>query len=449
MELSLRRHKGFYGGAVLPDDKDQTECLAIEDIPAGAIVQLPLDDGAGGIAEAKVRPGEKVVRGQCIACPQTDGGVRMHSSVSGVVRQIEQIILPDGTPKPAVIIDSDSQDEKDLPTQKDQWKLYSEGLINCLSWAGITQMGPNGGSLINNIRQAVKAGLRWVIINAVESEPLITAETRLMTEYAEQISRGCQLLAEIFGLASPGRKSSGPRGLLALCGVRHQALRAMRHALKGGSFRLAVLADVYPQDEEVLLANTLARAHLRSTSSPAQAGILIINLSSLWALSRAWYDSEPLTDRIITISGDGTERIGNYRVRIGSQVADVIKHVEPLPEASRFILGGPLRGWGRTKPQGVVTKQTAGLTVLTEAFKPAPEACIRCGWCSNDCPVQIDPVGLYRMIEAGRVEQAQKAWLDVCIECGLCSYVCPTHLPLLAKIRAGKWALKYGSPNGD
>ena len=443
------RHKGFLGGAVLPDDKDLTEGSAIEEIPKPSIVQIVLDDGASGTAELTVRPGEKIDQGQPIGLPQSENGVGVHSSVSGVVQELTEITLADGIKRQAVVIETDGQD-RIFPSQKaEPWKLYSEGLIRCLRWAGITQMGLAGGSLVRRIHRALKAGLRWVIINAVESEPLITSESRLMTEYADEIGRGCNLLAEIFGLETPGKKSSAPQGIFALCGLRQQALGAMRKALKGGAFRLAILADRYPQDEEVLLANTLTNAGLRATRDPAEVGVLMINVTSVWALSQAWYDGKPVTERVITVAGDGTEKIGNYRVRIGTSVHDIVQHVGPLPEATRYVLGGPFRGWGRPAPEGVVTKQTTGLTVLSRAFKQGPEACIRCGWCVDDCPVGIDPIRLYRLIEAGRLDKAQKAWLEDCTECGLCPYVCPTHLPLLEKIRLGKWALRQKQTVGS
>ena len=442
------RHKGFPGGAILPNDKGLSEGLEIQDIPVFSTVQVALDDGAGGSAEATAQAGQKVSCGECIASAAKADGVNVHSPVSGQIRQIEQIALADGSLKPAMIIDSSEQEQSDRAGERPSWKVYSEGLIKCLRWAGIAQMRLGGGSLVAGIRKATKAGLRWVIINGVESEPLITCESRLMSECCSEIAQGCELLAEVFALAGGGKKSAGPRGVLALCGGRRQALGAMGKALQGGRFRLAALADVYPQDEEALLANTLTNAGLRAGSDPAEAGVLVINVSSVWALSQAWYQGKPLTERVITVSGDGTERIGNYRVRIGSRVQDIAEHVGLLPEASVYILGGPFRGWAREKPQGVITKNITGLTILSEADRQGPVACIRCGWCSDDCPAGLEPARLYQLIEAGRVDKAQKAFLEDCIECGLCSYVCPSHLPLLEKIRLGKWSLaQWGKSN--
>ena len=438
----MARPKGFPGGAVLPDDKDLTEGSPIEEIPSPSVVRVVLDDGHGGTVEPSVEPGQTVLQGQTIGLPQSEDGVGAHSSVSGLVRELSEVTLADGGKRQAVTIEADGQGTSMPPEEKPQWKLYSEGLIKCLRWAGLTQMGLAGGSLVKRIRRSLKAGLRWIIINAVQSEPLITSETQLMTEFGSEIGRGCALLAEIFGLASPGKKSSAPQGFLALCGSRHQALEAMRRALGGGSFRLAVMEDRYPQDDEVLLSNTLTNTRLRATRDPAEAGVLVINVTSVWALSQAWYDGKPVTERVITVAGDGTEKIGNYRALIGTSVREIIEYAGPLPEAAKYVLGGPFRGWGMTSPEGVITKQTTGLTVLSKAYQPGPEPCIRCGWCVDDCPVGINPIRLYRLIESGRIDKAEKAWIEDCIECGLCSYVCPTYLPLLEKIRLGKWALQ-------
>ena len=441
------RHKGFPGGAILPNDKDLTEGLKIEETPVPSSVQVVLDDGAGGTAEPSVLPGQKVSPAQCIALPASDDGVRVHSPIWGQVRQIEQVALANGTLKSAITIDSGEVDGSISPVAKPSWKVYSEGLIKCLRWGGIVQMQSNGGSLVSRVRRALKAGLRWVIINGVESEPLITCEARIMSECAGEIAQGCELLAEVFGLSGREKKSAGAKGVVALCGARHKSLSAMRKALKGGRFRLAALADVFPQDEEVLLANSLTNTGLRGRCDPADAGVLIINVSSVLALSRAWYAGKIVTDRVVTVGGDGSERIGNYLVPIGSSVADLAKHVGVLTEASTYILGGPFRGWSRGTLEGVITKETTGLIILSSSKRQSPQACIRCGWCTDDCPAQIDPVRLYRLIEAGKLGKAKSSFLDDCIECGLCSYVCPTHLPLLEKIRLGKWSLAQPSKN--
>ena len=327
MEINLLRHKGFPGGLILPNDKVLSEGLAIQDILAPSTVQVALDDGADGSAEPNVLAGQMVSPGQCIAVASDADGVNVHSPVSGQVRQIEQIILADGSPVAAITIDSSEQEELDRAGDAPSWKMCAEGLIECLRWAGITQMRLGGGSLVGDIRKATKAGLRWVIINAVQSEPLMTSESRLMSEHAGEISQGCELLGEIFALAGEGKNSTGPRGVLALCGNRGEALRTMSKALQGGHFQLAALADVYPQDEESLLANALTKAGLRARSDPAQAGVLVINVSSVLALSQAWHQGIPLTERVITVSGDGTKRIGNYRAKIGTSVQDVVEQV--------------------------------------------------------------------------------------------------------------------------
>ena len=445
----MARHKAFPGGAVLPDDKDLTEGSLIEAIPRPSSVQIVLDDGTSNAVEVTVKTGDVVARGQTIGLPESEDGVEVHASVSGQVRQIAELVLADGVKKQSVIIETDDGNGQSPCREKPQWKVYSEGLIKCLRWAGITQMELAGGSLVRRIRKSLKAGLGYVIINGVESEPLITSEARLMTEHAEQIARGCELLTEILGLSASRSRSAGAKGFFAMCGLRHHAVAAMRSALKGGVFRLALLADRYPQDEEVLLANTLTNSRLRARSDPAEVGVLVINVTSVWALSRAWDDGEPVTERVITVAGDGTEKTGNYRVPIGARVQDIVDHVGPLPEATRYILGGPLRGWSRPSPEGVITKQTTGLTVLTPARRQDPEACIRCGWCIDDCPVGVDPIRLYRLVEAGRIDKLEKAWIEDCIECGLCLYVCPTHLPLLEKIRLGKWALAQKRLSGS
>ena len=132
MEINLLRHKGFPGGLILPNDKVLSEGLAIQDILAPSTVQVALDDGADGSAEPNVLAGQMVSPGQCIAVASDADGVNVHSPVSGQVRQIEQIILADGSPVAAITIDSSEQEELDRAGDAPSWKMCAEGLIECL-----------------------------------------------------------------------------------------------------------------------------------------------------------------------------------------------------------------------------------------------------------------------------------------------------------------------------
>ena len=49
--------------------------------------------------------------------------------------------------------------------------------------------------------------------------------------------------------------------------------------------------------------------------------------------------------------------------------------------------------------------------------------CIKCGKCSEVCPVGLMPV-----VIIDNKEKSQELKIDKCIKCGLCSYVCPAKI---------------------
>jgi electron transport complex protein RnfC len=77
----------------------------------------------------------------------------------------------------------------------------------------------------------------------------------------------------------------------------------------------------------------------------------------------------------------------------------------------------------------------------TEAELPAPapqQACIRCGYCAEVCPVRLLPQQLYWFARGKEQEKAAQHNLFDCIECGACAYVCPSQIPLVQYYRAAK-----------
>ncbi len=69
------------------------------------------------------------------------------------------------------------------------------------------------------------------------------------------------------------------------------------------------------------------------------------------------------------------------------------------------------------------------------------QPCIRCGDCIAECPAELLPQELYRHIQAGEYEQAEKLDLNKCIECDACTQVCPSNIPLTDYYVEAKWHL--------
>ena len=81
----------------------------------------------------------------------------------------------------------------------------------------------------------------------------------------------------------------------------------------------------------------------------------------------------------------------------------------------------------------------AAVLCLSEKYRaPRESACVRCGRCSDACPIHLTPSMLYKVCAKGKAKKAEKLNINSCIECGACAFICPARLPILEKIREMK-----------
>ena len=91
-----------------------------------------------------------------------------------------------------------------------------------------------------------------------------------------------------------------------------------------------------------------------------------------------------------------------------------------------------------------VIKATNSVLCLLKDQNGAAEnpVCLRCGKCVGVCPMRLQPLYLYRYVNAGRLDQLERLNLLDCMECGSCAFTCPGKLPLVERFRAGKKLLR-------
>lgn len=205
----------------------------------------------------------------------------------------------------------------------------------------------------------------------------------------------------------------------------------------------------YPLAHPRLLATRLFGDRFPYDRPLTSGGVLMIDLQTLFVLSEAVAFGRPFGWRWVFIGGDAVERPGLYRVFIGTEIGDVAESVGFQDGPAVVVHGGLLNGRTLHTPEYVVTAATSAIHFLTPASarRPQPTACVRCGWCSQTCPVNLDPRAIYDEMEYGRPKRAARLHPGACVECGLCSYICPSELDLAAAVRsARRFAL---TANGD
>ena len=426
----------FYGGTHPPQKKEL--CIKTpEPLAAPGILTVPLRQHIGAPCKPLVAVGDQVNAGQKIG----DGEglcVPVHTPVSGVVEDIKEMPYPGGGTVLSVIIRNNFTDTKDntLTAHPEDTVFSAEELIRIVREAGITGMG--GATFPTDVK--IRSGIGKVdtlIANGCECEPYITADDLLLRERARDVLRGLRCIASVL---------EPKRIVIAVEDNKKEAIAAVTEALS--SFEGMVCMPVptcYPQGAEKQLIMAVTGREVPSGGLPADAGCAVFNVATLAAVCRAVYEGKPLTERIVTVTGEAVREPKNVIALIGTPFSALIEAAGGLTEdADKVISGGPMMGIAQSALDAPVTKGTNAVLCLSQKDNCEVEhpVCIRCGKCLTVCPIRLQPLNMYLYAEAKNAEELQKLHLNDCIECGCCAYVCPAKLPLTARFKEGKRFLK-------
>ena len=432
----MSKEMTFKGGVHPPESKSTTSDKPIKTLGLPDKVVLPLQQHIGAPLEVAVEPGDKVKVGSVIAKPTGFVSIPLHASISGEVKSVSGQMHPTGVAMPAVSIQSDGEDtwEELKAGSRKPHELSDDELKQIIRDAGIVGLG--GAAFPTHVKLSPPAGktIDTFILNGSECEPYLTADHRQMLERKEELIQGVSMLVRILGdsrtiIAIESNKPDVIETLQELCG-------------KEGNFEVVGLKTKYPQGGEKQLIEALTGREVPSGGLPMDVGCLVQNVSTVLAVFDAVTQGRPLVEKVVTLTGSAVKNPGNYRVRVGTLVEDLIKEVEgEVPEnLGKVIMGGPMMGISLAALDVPVLKGTNGLVLLAE---PVPEnrhqPCIRCGSCVNACPTRLVPCELALFAENEQWDKCGEYSVKDCIECGSCSYVCPAGRDLVQLIRYGKY----------
>ena len=425
----------FRGGLVMNEHKN-THGVQIERMPSPEKVVIPMSQHIGAPASPVVKAGDIVARGQMIGEIKGGLGCPVHSSVSGRVKAISQIMLPTGRQSQAVEIESDGLDtdyEGLTPFSKRLGEATSEEIIDIVRAAGISGMGGATFPAYAKIQSAVGKAER-LIVNCAECEPYITANHRLLLEDPAAVVNGAKILLKALSLRHAD---------IAVTDNKMDAVRRLDKMLKGSElFDVTVLKTKYPQGDERQLILAITKQELPAGKLPADVGCVIFNAETCAAIFKAFQTGMPLIERIVTVDGDCVKTPKNVRVPIGTSFGDVLEYCGGTKKRiSRLISGGPMMGtavWDLSSP---VMKGTSGILAFSDrAVRPYDQApaCIHCGRCLSVCPMHLMPTALASYSKIGRYDICAEYDAMSCVECGSCAYVCPGAVPITSYIRVAK-----------
>lgn len=428
----------FKGGTRVREYKN-TRALAVVDLPAPPVVEIPLSQHIGVPCTPTVSVGDRVLRGQLIGEVPAGLGCPVHSSVSGTVKAISSRVGVQGRPVPTVIIENDGEGALSpdvVPFSKRLGDTSPEEIVDVIRRAGISGMGgatfPTWAKLSGAIGKVNR-----LIINCAECEPFITVNHRLMLEHPEELVGGAKILLRALGL---------PSGDIAIEDNKLNA--ADRVAAEIGEsplLNIKLMRTKYPQGDERQLIFALTGREVPEGKLPADVGCVVFNAETCSAIYRAFAEGMPLIERCVTVDGDCVREPKNLRVPLGTPVRSLIEFCGGLVRTPfKLINGGPMMGAATWDFDAPVTKGTSAILVFSEEFAAMKDdfACIRCGRCVKNCPMHLMPVYLAQYAMAGNYDETAKLHVMSCVECGTCSYNCPGNVPIVQYIRVAKGAVR-------
>ena len=431
----------FRIGGVHPAENKLTNdaVTQVAALPAQAI--FPLSQHIGAPAKPVVAKGDKVKVGTLLAEAGGFVSAPIYSSVSGTVLKIDTAIDATGYRKPVIIIKVEGDEWEEtidrsdkLERLEDHPELTPEEIIERVKKAGVTGMGGAGFPTFIKLTPPPTAKAECVIINAVECEPYITADFRLMMEKADEILVGLDLLM---------KAAKVTKGYIGIEDNKPAAIELFQQKTAGRSdVEIVPLAKKYPQGGEKQLVDAVIRRQVPAPPAiPVNVGAIVQNVGTAFAVYEAVMKNKPLFERYTTVTGKRLKNPGNFLVRMGTPMSQLIDACGGLPEGDNKILaGGPMMGKALTSTEVPVCKGTNSVTVLTEddARRKEPQPCIRCAKCVGACPMGLEPYLLATLSSLKNWERVEAEDVTSCIECGSCQFTCPAHRPLLDNIRQGK-----------
>ena len=426
-----KRYEGYYGGIHPSEHKEYSESLPLIKFPSPNSVVIPLSQHTGAPAEPLVKAGDYVKMGQKIGEAPGYVSSPVHSSVSGIVTAVEPRRHPNtGLDVLSVVIDSDKKDElhESVKPRDDHDSLSPDDIIALVRDNGIVGMGGAGFPTAVKLKSAKP--IDTILLNGCECEPLLTADHRVMLEFADDI---------IFGLKALIKTTGAEKGIIVIEDNKHDAISLFEDKTANlEDIEVLTAKTKYPQGAEKMLIRRALGRWVPSGGLPLDVGVIVSNVSTAKAVSDAIQFGMPLIERVVTITGEKIKKPGNYIVKIGTSVREIIEHCGGLTDDDVTIkLGGPMMGIPIENLDVPIIKATNGIIAISPTVSEA-SPCIRCGRCVDVCPMELYPL-LYPQY-AGRLkweDMRDKAVKD-CMECGCCDYICSSKIPIRDAIKAGK-----------
>lgn len=435
------RLRTFRIGGVHPEENKLSleSATQIAGLPRQAV--FPLSQHIGAPAKPVVKKGDKVKVGTLLAEAGGFVSAPIYSSVSGTVVKIDEAVDATGYRKPSIVVKVEGDEWEEYIDRTDKLEtlevhpeLTSEEIIERIKKAGVTGMGGAGFPTFIKLCPPPTAKAECVILNGVECEPYITSDYRLMMEHADEILVGLELLMKAVKVA---------KGYIGIEENKPKAIKLFEEKTAGrNDVEIVPLAQKYPQGGEKQLVDAVIRRQVPAPPAiPVNVGAVVQNVGTAFAVYQAVMKNKPLFERYTTVTGKKLAKPGNFLVRMGTPMIDLINECGGMPAGdNKLLAGGPMMGKALTSVEVPICKGTNSVTILSgdDVRRKPVQPCIRCAKCVSVCPMGLEPYLLATASALHDWEKVEAAGVTSCIECGSCQFTCPAHRPMLDNIRLGK-----------
>ena len=429
-EIRGKRLEGWYGGIHPVEGKEPTEHKPLVRFPAPETVVIPLSMHLGAPANAIVSVGDYVKMGQKIGEAAGFISAPVHSSVSGTVIAIEDRPHATRGTCPSIVIANDGKDLLDESIQpgKALEELTAQEIIEIVKNAGIVGMG--GAGFPTYVKLNPGKPIDAVLVNACECEPMLTADHRVLLEYADEI---------VFGLKAVMKTVAAPKGIIVIEENKPDAIALLREKVADAEgIEVLEVATQYPQGGEKMLIKRALGRSVPSGKLPADVGACVSNVSTIKAIADAIKTGMPLIERVTTVTGKYIPNPQNFIVRLGTSAAALVDACGGISAEDVLVkAGGPMMGFPQSTLDTPIMKGSNGIIAIDTDNAEANE-CIKCGRCVDVCPMDLKPLHYYKLAVAQDWQGCKAMNIMDCMECRCCEYICSSKLPLVTMIKMGK-----------
>ena len=413
------------GVTIKMDDKIKVKKEMLEFIKPQKIY-IPLENKSGIKYKKLVNVGDYVFKGQVVAINESID-FPIHSSVSGYVVENESNELNTGKKVECIVIENDFKEKyKDkLGSIKELSNYSKEEFIELLKTSEITGLG--GSDFPTFLKYNTDSKINYLLVNGVECEPYISCDKVVMSKYMEKILEAVDAILDIMKIK---------KAYIVVKSSNIESQKVINKYINTyPNIKLALMPDMYPAGWERNVVEVVL--HKKYDKYPVEVGAIVSNVSTIYAIYEMLKYNTPLTERIITITGTGIRKPSNIKVKIGTKLSEIIENIEGYKDIKKpiFIAGGPMMGSSLPSDNLIVTRDLNCVLVIDD-IELTNYPCIKCGKCTNVCPVHLLPVMIMNNI--GNEKKLKELMPQRCIECGLCSYICPSKIEVREYVRIAK-----------